>query len=313
MVIVENLLNFNHLVKSLACIGFILNTFCVCLICSRKKLHQPINIFVSALLLNDILSSLDFIISAQWPYLRNHNLISCKTFSSITLIADNFEPILLVTSLIVFTVRPEINVKKSAVIILTIFCAAFILATPEILYTEISENSDGRKICNNNLSGNEILKLISFILTPILPVVVLMGMLFMPIFEKKQKREIMKISNDFEILILQMMLMSYIILMGPLLILIQNYDEIYEFFGYDDVLTNIISKAFVTISVFNLLYKPFLLYFMNDDIKTEISNTFRSSRSRLIKIELQNKISVEEIYMRQDHDETISQKYDMTE
>lgn len=285
---------FNNLVTTLACIGLIINTFCVCFICSRRNLlHQPVIVFVAVLVVKDILSSLNFIISAQWPSLWVYNLISCKTYYFITLIVDNFEPMLLVVSLIVFTVTPEINVKKSMVIILTIFCATLILTIRRTLDAEVKDLS-GSKKCFSFLSLNESTQLFSLLLTLVLPVIMLIVFIFEEMFEQKQNRELTKTPKEFKML--QMMLITYVILVGPYLIFHQYYYEIYEYFGSDSFYPHIITKIIDTIFKLNILSKPMLLYIMSEDVKSEINSLFRSTlRHRPVELEIQVKDSVEEV------------------
>lgn len=284
----ERLMN---LLSILASLGLITNLIFVCFVWSRKNLREHL-IIITILIVNDILSGIRYLIYAQWPSLRVTNDIYCKSLTFVSIIPENLESILLVTFLIVFTIRPEIKKTSSAIIILITLCVITMRAIPETLDAAMKEDDDGTKRCYSDLSENEILTFISFLTLVILPVVVLIGFFFMQICERNLNHEILKKSQDIKLL--KMMMTIFVVLVGPSLIFNQYFDEIYTFFRIEYFI--VVEKIVSTLSILNVVYKPFLIYNMNEYVKTEIENLFRSARdSRSVTLDLQDKDNITEM------------------
>lgn len=67
---------------------------------------------------------------------------------------------LLVTIIIVFTIRPEINMKRSAIIILAVFCAAMTSALPGTMDAEVREYYESN-MCISDSTESKAIRIIS--------------------------------------------------------------------------------------------------------------------------------------------------------
>lgn len=270
---------FVDFLSILACFGLTTNLIFMCLVKSRKNLRKPIIIIIAVLVVTDILWNLRFLTYVQWQSLWVTDQKSCKSLTFLLIVSGNFESRLLVTFLIVFAIRTEINKKISAIIILIILFGTIIEAIPKALEAEIKDVNGTIKCIKQDTFS----KLIAFLTHLILPVVFLAGLFVIRMREQTLNREILKKSQDFKLL--QMMMIFWVVLVGPTFIFIRYIDEIYIFFGIDFVI--ITDKVLATLSILNVVYKPFLIYFVNEDVKTEVDNLFRSSRgSRSVALEL---------------------------
>lgn len=281
----------------LVSLGLITNLIFACLIWSRKLVRRPIVIFMTAIIVNDVLMNLDFIRTAHWFNVKHDNLVPCKILHFFNLTLINNEPILLVASLIVFTIRPKISIEESAKFVITILCAAIIISIPETLDAEVKD-SYGLKICYSELSFEDNKMFFAIFLSLILPVIVLIGIFVVHIVEKILNREIIKKSNDYKML--RMTLILYVILVGPQLIKDEYSHEIYEYFYsfyYDYFSIIIINDIVMTIATLDILYKPFLIYFMNEDVKSEIDKLFRSTRDKYVELDISRKYNDETVLL----------------
>jgi len=248
---------FDNLVTFSTLFALTVNIPCTFFICSRKKLnHQPVVIFVGVLVVNDILllTNENHLHDSHWPFLRIISYISCKAQYFIMEVMFNFESTLLVASSIVFTIRPHISMKNSAIIILAVFFATLVLVLPQTLEVEVERTYETKKciifFAYKRRFSHSYTSSSLHLFTFILPIIELIGFLFVEIFEKVLNCEIIRTSKEF--VMLHMMLLMHIILTGPSLLYLQHFNDINIFFGDDDY-PNMIEKVVIIFSIFSFL------------------------------------------------------------
>lgn len=253
------------------CFGFLINLVLVYVISTRKSLHRSLFIFMASFAISDCVQNICMVLLWTESIQTTHSCTLTYLLESITW---NFKPILISTVFVTFSMRPDVSRRNSLIIIGVIFFMSVISALPEGFDAELKTDTYGSDfICFSSLTNHPLVLFLSMLIIVAIPATLLIGYSIMKCTSKRFSETI---GNSETQLMLIIMLIIYLICWTPYFIF-SNFLEKLDFIYVHDfqIFTHLLFKCMLTLMAISTIYKPFLLYLMNQKFKVVVNQIFR--------------------------------------
>lgn len=282
----DNLETFNSIMDNLwiiiLCFGVFINLTLVCVIWSRKPLHRSLFFFMVCFAINDCVQNVCLILLWKESVQTTH---SCTLTYLLNSISWNFKPILISTVFVMFSTRPDVSKRNSLIIIAVILFVSVLFALPEGFDAKLNTDIYGYHTeCSSSLSDHPIIEFMSLLVILVIPVILLIGY---SIIKCTTKCFLQTVVNSETQQMLLKMLIIYSICWTPYFIF-SNFVEKMDFTNVNEffqILAVVFYHVSYTLMAISTTYKPFLLYFMNQNFKVAVSQIIRSEPDSFVMFE----------------------------
>lgn len=266
------------------CFGIFINSTLIYVVWTRKSLHQSLFIFMICFAVCDITESIHTIVSGSVSFLFPFGYHSCKLNYFLKTMPRIFKPLLLSIVFVVFVMRPNISRRSSFNIIKVLSILSVICALPETLDAEVRDKPFGNTAtyCISILSNQPYMKIMLVAMQAGMPAALLIGY-FVIKLSSDRWMEMKYLSNVQQLMLF--ILAIYIVCWTPYTItrLYNRFLERKIFVDFHDYLHLLHYTHFL--ASMSLMYKPFLLYCMNEEFKIEVNQIFNRENSEFVSFE----------------------------